>query len=223
MPETPRARWKKIQQHLCDWYDGPFWKGFGEGASSQPWLRHLLWHMDFLGDFFVPRRGPAMNQHCSFLDVGGGYMLDVWSSLAMHQFYWRAIGTPDRYDVVEPEARFLIPGVVTHHQMMAEDILGTKALHGRFDHVLCLGALDHFIDPEKAIAGMVKAMVPGGSLWIGVTVGGTDEEDPYAMHQWTAEQLREFLGPSLERFELRRPIPMKPGVEIAYACVRGSE
>jgi ubiquinone/menaquinone biosynthesis C-methylase UbiE len=66
---------------------------------------------------------------------------------------------------------------------------------GYFDVVACMETLEHISSPERALAEILRLLVPGGLLLVSVPDG---EKDRTACHVnfWSGQELRRFLAPS---------------------------
>ncbi|MBU6321332.1 MAG: class I SAM-dependent methyltransferase [Patescibacteria group bacterium] len=75
---------------------------------------------------------------------------------------------------------------------------------GEFDIVICVGVLHHVRRPERALAGLVKALKPGGTLIVWVY--------SYEGNEW----IPRYVTPIRERITSRLPLPLMHA--LSYLC-----
>jgi SAM-dependent methyltransferase len=182
-------RWRQCQDMLTDWYETGFWKAYPDRPT--PWLRHLSWHLEFLLAFYRPPEHP----NAKILDVGCGYMAAVLDRLGLYDAILQRLGG-DQYTGIDPEndwandtdIRLKLRGAGSA-QVMPGELVHT--LDGQFDSIICLGALDHFHDPDMALTGIGKRLTENGRFWLASTVrrDGPPMVDEHHPHQWTILEL----------------------------------
>lgn len=66
------------------------------------------------------------------------------------------------------EANFKNNGLKNNLTLFQGDIFNIPFLDASFDHVICLGVIQHTPDPQKAFVSLANKVKPGGSLYIDV-------------------------------------------------------
>jgi SAM-dependent methyltransferase len=57
-------------------------------------------------------------------------------------------------------------GMVNRHYHVIDDDIRATKVHGEFDLVTCVSVLEHIVEHDAAVAGMVSRLAPGGDLII---------------------------------------------------------
>lgn len=85
-----------------------------------------------------------------------------------------------------------------------------------FDAIMCVEALDHVIDPDKALAEMLRTLIPNGSLFIFVGTAHSPKmmsayqqrqsyfeitEDQVHLHRFSPHILNQAISPCFQRIQ----------------------
>jgi SAM-dependent methyltransferase len=117
-------------------------------------------------------------------------------------------------------------------RLFQADILRIPLREAWFDHVLCLGVLQHTPDPERSFLSLARHVKPGGDLVIDVYRRSfaarlqwkyalrplTKRMDPARLYAWVQAAAPRLVGPTklLRRFAGRAGARLSPIVEYSH-------
>lgn len=171
--------WRVRQERLIEWRNN-LWKEEDEKAIDF----YFNWHFDFLINFY--ERPPDTYK---VLDVGCGYMLKNFDLKGRLDILLQAIG--GQYTGIDPETEwFNISENLNLKQAMGENI---PFPDNSFDYCLCLGTLDHVMDPLKVLSEINRVLKNGGLLWLANPYTKQRGSDFYHLHKWTKKGLQNLV------------------------------
>ncbi|HEY8191764.1 MAG TPA: class I SAM-dependent methyltransferase [Alphaproteobacteria bacterium] len=198
------ARHKKyrrstIEEAIRDVYgNAPYMSRYVNGIL----ISQILWHnhahaMDIYREQFLPRN----KNDYAHLEVGPG-----------HGLFLSFAATDDRcgsvaaWDVspssLESTRRALEKmGVIRDVMMTEAEICSVDPAPEQFDSIMCSEVLEHTEQPEKALANIVRALRPGGRLFLNIPVNSPAPDHIYLWRK--PEEIRQMVeagGLEIERF-----------------------
>jgi len=210
--------WADVQAHLRAWYDNDFWRGY-DARPEYVWWRWARWHLEFMMGFYEPPNGASGLP--AALDLGGGYMIDALQKMGLLSAFMRRLGAC--YSLIDPEAEWVrrAKGHLSEYDGVMFRCAPCERpfpapVHGGFDVVLSLGALDHMVSPLQVLKNARSALRPDGRLFLGVGAFRDDvpfdTDDDTATWQWKKKGLVEMVetaGLTVRRAEESNILRMK--------------